>query len=115
MAAVSQADIVSARSLCGSRRGPTTLLRSVTENGFAVKDENTMPIEEALADHDRVQYFRGNMASLAAAVLEDGVDIKAYFGWSAYRATLHPLGTALILISIFLVGCAAGLLDNFEW
>lgn len=55
---------------------------SVTENGFAVKDENVMPLEEAIADHDRVQYFRGNMTSLIAAVLEDGVAIKAYFGWS---------------------------------
>ena len=63
-------------------RTGSSILHSVTENGFAVKDENTMPLEEALADHDRVQYFRGNMASLSAAVLEDGVPIKAYFGWS---------------------------------
>lgn len=62
---------------------------SVTENGFAVKDENTMPIEQALADHDRVQYFKGNTAAILAAVNEDGVDIRSYFAWS--------------------------LLDNFEW
>ncbi|OBZ77023.1 Beta-glucosidase 1B [Grifola frondosa] len=39
----------------------------VTENGFAVKDEDTKPLEEALADYDR-----------------DGgrVDIRAYFAWS---------------------------------
>ncbi len=64
-------------------------LHSVTENGFAVKDENTMPLEQALADHDRVQYFKGNTAAILAAVNEDGVDIRSYFAWS--------------------------LLDNFEW
>ncbi|RPD61802.1 beta-glucosidase 1B [Lentinus tigrinus ALCF2SS1-7] len=61
----------------------------VTENGFAVKDENVMPLEQALADHDRVQYFKGNTAAILAAVNEDGVDIRSYFAWS--------------------------LLDNFEW
>ncbi|KII91962.1 glycoside hydrolase family 1 protein [Plicaturopsis crispa FD-325 SS-3] len=54
----------------------------VTENGFAVKDEDTMAKEEALLDHDRVQYFRGTTNALAQAVLEDGVDIRAYFPWS---------------------------------
>ncbi|KAI0657621.1 beta-glucosidase 1B [Cubamyces menziesii] len=61
----------------------------VTENGFAVKDENAMPLEQALADHDRVQYFKGNTEAILAARNEDGVDIRAYFAWS--------------------------LLDNFEW
>ena len=64
-------------------------MSSITENGFAVKDENTMPLEQALADHDRVQYFRCNTAAILAAVREDGVDIRSYFAWS--------------------------LLDNFEW
>ena len=66
-----------------------TRLISVTENGFAVKDENTMSLEQALADHDRVEYFKGNTAVILAAVREDGVDIRSYFAWS--------------------------LLDNFEW
>ncbi|KAG1809566.1 glycoside hydrolase family 1 protein [Suillus subaureus] len=61
----------------------------VTENGFAVKDEHSKPIEEALQDSDRVNYFKGTTASLKAAVLEDGVDVRAYFPWS--------------------------FLDNFEW
>ncbi|KIJ64974.1 glycoside hydrolase family 1 protein [Hydnomerulius pinastri MD-312] len=54
----------------------------VTENGFAVKDENSKPIEEALQDNDRVNYFKGTTSALKAAVLEDGVDVRAYFPWS---------------------------------
>ncbi|CAL1710086.1 unnamed protein product [Somion occarium] len=61
----------------------------VTENGFAVKDEDKKPVEEALHDDDRVQYYRGVTDSLIKAVNEDGVDVRAYFAWS--------------------------LLDNFEW
>ncbi|KAJ3732805.1 glycoside hydrolase family 1 protein [Lentinula guzmanii] len=61
----------------------------VTENGFAVKDEDTMPLEEALNDTDRVHYFEGTTRVLQQAIHEDGVDVRAYFPWS--------------------------LLDNFEW
>ncbi|GJE93439.1 glycoside hydrolase family 1 protein [Phanerochaete sordida] len=61
----------------------------VTENGFAVKDENAKPLEEALKDDDRVHYYQGVTDSLLSAVKEDGVDVRGYFGWS--------------------------LLDNFEW
>ncbi|KAF8064822.1 beta-glucosidase [Lyophyllum atratum] len=61
----------------------------VTENGFAVKGENDMPLEQAIIDTDRVNYFRGTTAALLAAVNDDGVDVRAYFPWS--------------------------FLDNFEW
>ncbi|KAI0791482.1 beta-glucosidase 1B [Irpex lacteus] len=61
----------------------------VTENGFAVKDENSMTIEQALKDDARVHYYAGVTDALLNAVNEDGVDVRAYFGWS--------------------------LLDNFEW
>ncbi|KAG8798749.1 Beta-glucosidase 1B [Serendipita sp. 398] len=61
----------------------------VTENGFAVKGEDSLPIEEAIKDHDRVEYFRGATDSLYKAMYEDGVDIRSYFPWS--------------------------FLDNFEW
>ena len=54
----------------------------MTENGFAVKDGTSKPIEEALSDHDRVHYFQGTTSSLLAAVIEDGVDIRSYFAWS---------------------------------
>ncbi|KAL5514671.1 BGL1B_1 [Sanghuangporus baumii] len=61
----------------------------VTENGFAVKDEHTMPLEQALQDDARIEYFKGNCEALFSAVLEDGVDVRGYFPWS--------------------------FLDNFEW
>jgi beta-glucosidase len=61
----------------------------VTENGFAVKGEDSLPIKEAIKDHDRVEYFRGATESLYKAMHEDGVDIRSYFPWS--------------------------FLDNFEW
>ena len=48
-----------------------------------------MPVEEAIQDHDRVQYYRGVTESLIKAMVDDGVDVRAYFAWS--------------------------LLDNFEW
>jgi beta-glucosidase len=55
---------------------------SCTENGFSVKDENNLPVEQALKDADRVEYFTGNMKALLAAVAEDGVDVRSYFAWS---------------------------------
>ncbi|KAF9476097.1 beta-glucosidase [Pholiota conissans] len=61
----------------------------VTENGFAVKGENDMPLEQALADNERVHYFQGTTWSLIQAIHDDGVDIRSYFPWS--------------------------FLDNFEW
>ncbi|TCD60704.1 Beta-glucosidase 1B [Steccherinum ochraceum] len=61
----------------------------VTENGFAVKDEHSMSLEQALKDEPRVQYYRGVTQGLIDAVQKDGVDVRAYFAWS--------------------------LLDNFEW
>ncbi|KAF8067878.1 beta-glucosidase 1A [Lyophyllum atratum] len=61
----------------------------VTENGFAVKDENKLTANEAIHDVDRVDYYRGYTRALLEAVNVDGVDIKSYSAWS--------------------------LLDNFEW
>ncbi|KAF7302934.1 Glycoside hydrolase family 1 protein [Mycena kentingensis (nom. inval.)] len=61
----------------------------VTENGFAVMNESSLPRADALKDTDRVAYYRGVLGSLQAAIDEDGVDVRAYLAWS--------------------------LLDNFEW
>ncbi|TFY52526.1 hypothetical protein EVJ58_g9969 [Rhodofomes roseus] len=63
----------------------------VTENGFAVKDETSKPIEEALSDHDRVHYFQGTTSALLAAVAEDGVDIRSYFAWKTLPEGLCAL------------------------
>ena len=60
----------------------------VTENGFAVKGEDNLPVQQAINDTDRVNYFKGNLEALLGAI-DDGVVIKSYFGWS--------------------------FLDNFEW
>lgn len=63
----------------------------MTENGFAVKDENFIPRDQALVDTDRVNYFRGTTAALLAAIHEDGVDVKAYFPWSElFLSLLSP-------------------------
>ncbi len=61
----------------------------MTENGFAVKNENSLTIDQAVQDWDRVEFFRGACEALQAAVFEDGVDVRSYFPWS--------------------------FLDNFEW
>jgi len=61
----------------------------VTENGFCVKDEDKMPIEKAVEDTDRVEFFEGMVNVVLAAQTEDGVDVRSYFAWS--------------------------FLDNFEW
>ncbi|KXN91793.1 Beta-glucosidase 1A [Leucoagaricus sp. SymC.cos] len=61
----------------------------VTENGFSVRNENDTPVEEAIHDTDRVEYFKGYTQTLLEAINVDKVDVKGYFAWS--------------------------LLDNFEW
>lgn len=60
----------------------------MTENGFAVMNEHELPIEHAIHDTDRVNYFANNLQALLEAV-DEGVVINSYFAWS--------------------------LLDNFEW
>ena len=41
-----------------------------------------MSLEQALQDTDRVEYFEGSCEAIRAAVVEDGVDVRAYFPWS---------------------------------
>jgi hypothetical protein len=47
-----------------------------------VKNENDLPISEAVHDKDRVEYYRGYLNAMLAAVHEDGVDVRSYFAWS---------------------------------
>ena len=69
-------------SIAGGPSASFDLRRSVTENGFAVKDEHQMPLQEALRDKDRVEYFDGYANAMLQAVTEDSVPVKGYFGWS---------------------------------
>ena len=57
---------------------------SVTENGFPRKDEHKMSIDEAIKDHDRVQYYSGYVNAMLDALTEDSVDVRSYFAWSEY-------------------------------
>lgn len=60
----------------------------LTENGTSLYKESQLPASEKLSDKNRIQYIKGNLASLHQA-LQDGVNVKLYTYWS--------------------------LLDNFEW
>ncbi|KDQ60017.1 glycoside hydrolase family 1 protein [Jaapia argillacea MUCL 33604] len=60
----------------------------VTENGFACRNENIIPIADAVHDKDRVEYYQGYTNAILEAI-KDGAEVKGYFAWS--------------------------LLDNFEW
>ena len=47
-------------------------------------NETNMPIDQAVNDTDRIEYFRGNCEALLAAITEDGVDVRSYFAWSEF-------------------------------
>lgn len=55
---------------------------SVTENGFAVKDEDSKALEQAIQDDERVHYFEGATEALLSAINDDGVDVRGYLAWS---------------------------------
>ncbi|ORX36109.1 glycoside hydrolase family 1 protein [Kockovaella imperatae] len=54
----------------------------VTEAGFACKDEHLMTREEACNDVERTAYHINYLDNLLKAVIEDGVDVRSYFGWT---------------------------------
>ena len=54
----------------------------MTENGFAAKGENVLPVEDVVHDNDRVEYYDGYINAVLQAVAEDGVPVKSYFAWS---------------------------------
>ncbi len=84
-----------------------TEYRSVTENGFPVKGENTLEVDKAINDTARVDYFEGYTDALLRAVNEDGVPVKGYFAWSKHRSSFAS--------SASFHNAFAGILDNFEW
>lgn len=79
-----------------------TVISSVTENGFAVKDENNMSLEDALTDTARKNYYEGNLNAILAAVNEEGVDVKAYFAWST--SLIFPSCSLLMILYRRLAG-----------
>ena len=60
----------------------------ITENGMDVVGENAKPIEDALHDTDRVDFFRGYIGAVEEAI-DGGANVMGYFLWS--------------------------LMDNYEW
>jgi len=60
----------------------------ITENGCDVPNESALPLDQALNDTFRINYYNGYIAEMSRAI-DEGVKVKAYFAWS--------------------------LMDNFEW
>ncbi|XP_052153006.1 beta-glucosidase 13 [Oryza glaberrima] len=60
----------------------------ITENGVDEFNNKTLPLQEALKDDTRIDYYHKHLLSLLSAI-RDGANVKGYFAWS--------------------------LLDNFEW
>ncbi|EEC77466.1 hypothetical protein OsI_16288 [Oryza sativa Indica Group] len=60
----------------------------ITENGVDEFNNKTLPLQEALKDDARIEYYHKHLLSLLSAI-RDGANVKGYFAWS--------------------------LLDNFEW
>ena len=58
----------------------------VTENGWSC---NSFTAAAAAADQEQLDYYTGYTEQVRLALVEDGVPVRGYFGWS--------------------------LLDNFEW
>ncbi|XP_025824069.1 beta-glucosidase 12-like [Panicum hallii] len=60
----------------------------ITENGVDEATNNSLPLQEALKDDIRIEYYHKHLLALLSAI-RDGANVKGYFAWS--------------------------LLDNFEW
>ncbi|XP_015966064.1 cyanogenic beta-glucosidase isoform X1 [Arachis duranensis] len=60
----------------------------ITENGIDELNDPTLPLEEALADKTRIDYYSIHLQYIQTAI-KGGVNVKGYFAWS--------------------------LIDNFEW
>jgi len=53
----------------------------ITENGVDVPGESSMPLDQALNDTFRIEFYETYIDNVMLAVA-DGVDVKAYFAWS---------------------------------
>jgi beta-glucosidase len=54
----------------------------VTENGTSILGENDKTRDEILNDEFRVWYFSEYVKAMAEACSIDGIDVRAYMGWS---------------------------------
>lgn len=61
----------------------------IFENGVSVPGESQAPVEKAVHDQFRVDFYYNHTKAVIEAIYEDGVDVQAYFAWA--------------------------LIDNFEW
>ncbi|XP_021803430.1 beta-glucosidase 13-like, partial [Prunus avium] len=66
----------------------------VTENGnfgYDDIDDPKLPLEEALIDNQRVDYYHRHLDYLNIAI-KDGVNVKGYFAWSLFDNFKWDLG-----------------------
>ncbi|KAK9277160.1 hypothetical protein L1049_006699 [Liquidambar formosana] len=53
----------------------------ITENGYAEKRDDSIPVEKALQDDARIEYIKSHLDYVRKA-LRDGVNVNGYFVWS---------------------------------
>eukprot|EP00775_Hariotina_reticulata_P011794 gene11794-11939_t len=63
-----------------NRYGPIELV--VTENGVPVPGESDLPVEKAVQDTFRLDFYRDYINGLCQAVSEDGANVTGYYAWS---------------------------------
>uniref|UniRef100_A0ACD5VKG1 Uncharacterized protein n=1 Tax=Avena sativa TaxID=4498 RepID=A0ACD5VKG1_AVESA len=54
----------------------------ITENGMDDSNNPLVPLKQALKDTKRIKYHNDYLTNLAAAIKEDGCDVRGYFAWS---------------------------------
>lgn len=61
---------------------PLNLPIYITENGFAVEGEASLPIDQAIKDPARQAYFAGYLKEMIEAVRDEKINIGGYMAWS---------------------------------
>ncbi len=56
----------------------------VFENGVSVPGETQQPIEEAIHDTFRLNFYKDYIQNMQDAIEQDGVDVRGYFAWSLF-------------------------------
>ncbi|KQK18470.1 beta-glucosidase 24 [Brachypodium distachyon] len=55
----------------------------ITENGVDEINNENLPLQEALADNTRIEFYRQHIFHVLRA-LREGVDVRGYFAWSLF-------------------------------